>query len=301
MALQMLSKSRLLIFASTLCIKSENILDSVEQLSGITRNIELSGGSRYNKNLLRELVQIKHQHGLNFLIHGYFPPSKENFILNFADTGEKTRDFIRETMRFVRALEIDYCSIHAGFKRDFELEGELLINPKGKYYTLEGLCKNIEWFNREFPNTKLALENFYPNNMNKETCFFMHIDEIVEFLKMYKNTYLLLDLGHLKISAKLLGFDYLDAVNLLFEKYVSRILEIHLSENRGQYDDHELIYSDSIQYMAVKKYAYAIDNNRINVVIESRNSSIDALSKCFLIVKDAILCGQNKEVDHVRA
>ncbi len=277
-----------ILFLSSRCVKRENIIEAVEELSEISPHIELSGGSQYDSNLFNRLIEIKKKRDINFLVHGYFPPPNENFILNFADTGEKTREFIRETMRFVRALDIDYYSIHAGFKRDFELDSELLINPKGKYYTLEGLCKNIEWFNREFPNTKLALENLYPNNMNKETCFFMHIDEIVEFLKMYKNTYLLLDLGHLKISAKLLGFDYFDAVNLLFEKYASRILEIHLSENNARYDDHFMIYSDSIQHMIVKKYAHIIDKNRINVVIESRDSSMEELFECYSIINEAL-------------
>lgn len=276
------------LFLSSQCIKRGNIIEAVKELSEISPNIELSGGGQYNTNLLDRLIEIKENKNINFLIHGYFPPPQENFILNFADTGEDTRGFITETMRFVRALDIDYYSIHAGFKRDFELEGEMLINPRGKYYTFEDICKNIEWFNREYPDKKLALENLYPNNMNKESCLFMHIDEIVEFLNMDKNTYLLLDLGHLKVASRLLGFNYLDAVELLFEKHGSRILEIHLSENNGSYDDHLMVYSDSIQHMIVKKYAHIIDKNRINIVIESRNSTIQELSDCFMRVNNII-------------
>lgn len=268
------------LFLSSQCIKRGNIIEAVEALSEISPNIELSGGSQYDTNLLDRLIEIKENKNINFLIHGYFPPPKEHFILNFANTGEKTREFIRETMRFVRALGINYYSIHAGFKRDFELDGELLINPAGKHYALEGICKNIEWFNKEFPHTKLAIENLYPNNMNKESCLFMHIDEIVEFLKRDKNTYFLLDLGHLKISSRLLGFDYLNAVELLFEKHGSRILEIHLSENNGSYDDHLMVYSDSIQYEIIKEYATIIKDRGINVVIEARNYSLKYIEKC---------------------
>jgi len=287
------------LFLSTQCVRG-NIIEAVEALSEISPNTELSGGSQYDINLLDRLIDIKEKKNINFLVHGYFPPPREHFILNFADTGDKTRDFIRETMRFIRSLDIDYYSAHAGFKRDFDVKDEILINPKGQNYTLRGIYKNIEWFTKEFPDKKLAIENLYPNNQDRNTCLLMHIDEIVELLKMSEHAYLLLDLGHLKISSKLLGFDYLDAVNLLFEKYGNRILEIHLSENNARYDDHFILYPDSIQYMIVKKYAHIIAENRINITIESRNSSIDKLSECFFMVKDAILCGQNKEVNHFR-
>jgi sugar phosphate isomerase/epimerase len=276
------------LFISSQCIKGESIINVINELSEISPNIELSGGSQYDADLLDRLIEVKKRKNINFLIHGYFPPPEKHFILNFADTGKKTRDFIRETMKFIRMLDIDYYSVHAGFKRDFELEGELLTNPGSRYYAIEGIEENIRWFNREFPDVKLAVENLYPNNMNKESCFFMHIDEIIGFMKIDKNTYLLLDLGHLKISSVLLGFDFFDAVGLLFERYGNRILEVHLSENNGYYDDHFLVYPDSLQHRIIREYAHIIVKNRINVVIESRNSNITDLSKCFSMIGDAI-------------
>ncbi|MBI4689577.1 MAG: sugar phosphate isomerase/epimerase [Nitrospirae bacterium] len=285
-------------FISSQCIRGESIIDVINELSEISPNIELSGGSRYDANLLDRLIEVKEKKDVNLLIHGYFPPPEKHFILNFADTGEKTREFIRETIRFIRAIGIDYYSIHAGFKRDFEFDGELLTNPGDRHYTMEGIQKNIEWFNREFPDVRLAIENLYPNNMNKESCFFMHIDEIVEFLKIDRNTYLLLDLGHLKVSSVLFGFDYLDAAGLLFEKYGSRILEVHLSENNGCYDDHFLVHSDSVQYMIVKKYAKIINNNGINIAIEARGLNMDELFECHFIINEALASHDSRFTIH---
>jgi sugar phosphate isomerase/epimerase len=276
------------LFISTQCLKKSGIIDSVDSISEITPNIELSGGYQYDENLLGKLKKIRSRKNLNLLVHGYFPPPKDHFVLNFADTGEKTRGFIRETMRFIDELDIDYYSAHSGFKRDFDVRDEMLINPRGQHYTLTEIYKNIDWFGKEFPDKKLAIENLYPNNQDPETCLLMHINEITEFLRMSGKTYLLLDLGHLKISSGFFGFNYLNAVRCLFEEYGDRILEIHLSENAGSFDDHFIIYVDSIQHMIVKKYADIIDKNKINVTIESRNSSMDKLLECFFMMADAI-------------
>lgn len=276
-------------YLSTSSVKTKNIIEAVEQLSAVTKNIELSGGSLYSKNLLEGLLSLKRERGINFLIHSYFPPPKEQFVLNFADTSEKTRAFIRETMRFVKALDIDYYSIHAGFKRGFAVKDELLFESGDeRIFNLEGIANNIEWFKREFPDKKIALENLYPNNNNSECCFMIHIDEIVLLLEKFPDIYFLLDLGHLKVSSQLLDFDYLNSVELLFERYGNRILEIHLSENNSTEDDHFMLYPDSIQYKIVKDYASMIKENRINITIESRNSTIQELSDCFMRVNNII-------------
>lgn len=268
------------LFLSTQCIKG-NIIETIEDLSEITTNIELSGGTQYTPNLLENLINIKENKNISFLMHGYFPPPKEHFVLNFADTREKTRDFIREAIQFVRALGIGYYSIHTGFKRDYEFSNELLINPKGENYSLDSIYENIEWVKKEFPDIKLALENLYPNNLNVDSCFLMHIDEITGILTNRKDIYLLLDLGHLKISSRILNFDYYEAVELIFNKYGDRIMEIHLSENQGEYDDHNLLYSDSVQYMAMRNYAGIIRNYNINMSLEVRNVSLEQLRRCY--------------------
>ena len=286
------------IFISNQCIKRSDIIEAIEAISEISPNIGLSGGYQYDEALLERLIEIKAKKGLNLLIHGYFPPPMEHFVLNFANTGEQTRDFVRETMKFIRALDIEYYSVHAGFKRDFDIKDEILLNPKGQQYTLRGIYENIEWFTKEFPDKKLALENLYPNNQDTDTCLLMHIDEIVELINMNENAYFLLDLGHLKISSRLLGFDYLDAVDILFEKHGSRILEIHLSENNAGYDDHFLVYPDNIQHKIVKKYAHIINRNRINIVIESRNSSMDGLFKCHFIINEALTSNDSRFTTH---
>lgn len=276
-----------LLYVSTSSVSAKDISEAITILSGITENIELSGGGRYDAGLLEKLIKIKKEKGINFLLHGYFPPPKKAFVLNFADTA--SRAFIEETMNYVRALQIPYYSVHTGFKRVFSVHNELLLesgNPQ--VFTLKGIQSNIEWFQKEFPDKILVLENLYPNNNNKECCFMMHIDEIIEIMERFGSVYMLFDLGHLKVSSRLLGFNYLNAVELLFREFFGRILEIHLSENNGISDDHLLIHSDSIQHMVIKRYAGIINEQRVNVTIESRGCPLEDLSECLMMMDGAL-------------
>ena len=276
------------LFLSTSCVRTANVIDDVNRLSEITRDIELSGGSRYDPCLLEKLKDVKDEKKINFLMHSYFPPPKNHFVLNFANTDDVTREFIKTAMEYIRELEIDYYSIHSGSKRDFDFENELFFNPRGERYTLRGIYENIEWFRNEFPDTNLALENSYPNNNLKESTFLAHIDEILEVLECNKEIYLLLDLGHLKVSSVILDFDYGVAVQILLDTYIDRILEIHLSENEGLCDDHNLIHSDSLQYKMIKANAQSILQRKINVTLEARDQSFEDIRECYLLIEEIL-------------
>lgn len=280
-----------MIYLSTACIKSDFVLDAILELGSITKNIELSGGGKYQECLLERIDALKNS-GYNFLVHSYFPIPKESFVLNFASTTSQTRDFIHNSMKYVEMLNIDYYSIHAGFKKDFDIKDELLINGKNNFDIIN-IQKNIEWFYKEYPSYKIALENLYPNNKN-DVCFANTLDEIEEILNLDSRIYLLLDLGHLKVSSRLLGFNYLEAVDSIFDKYYNRILEIHLSENYGEYDDHSLVLSDSVQYFIIDRYKNLIKANNINLTIETRNHNFDDLKKSFDLFHN--LLGEKNEL-----
>jgi sugar phosphate isomerase/epimerase len=243
----------------------------------------LSGGTKTEEDMLKKLAELKNKDNkLNFLVHSYFPPPVSNFVLNFADTSNQTRGFITKSMEYVKELNIPYYSIHAGFKKDFQIKNEILEDGKGSFVA-KNIQENIDWFYDNYIE-KLALENLFPNGQN-ETCFASHIDEIVELLKSDARVFLLLDLGHLKVSSRFYKFNYLEAVNLLFEKYSHRILEIHLSENDGVEDSHFIIQSDSIQYMILEKFRKNIIENNINLVIEAREYSLEKLKECYNLIQ----------------
>jgi uncharacterized protein (UPF0276 family) len=266
-------------------LKNNSIFESITELSSITQSIELSGGTEIQENMIERIIKLKYNKHLNFLVHSYFPPPSENFVLNFADTSNKTREFIKESMKYIDMLNIPYYSIHTGFKQDFNIKNEILIDGSNNF-SINNIYENISWFYSNFKK-KLALENLFPNNQN-DTCFGSSFDDIINILDTNKNVYLLLDFGHLKVSSRYYGFNYLNAINTLFNEYGNRILEIHVSENDGLEDKHNLIYSDSIQYMILDKFKDIINSNKINIIIEARNYSLIELEECNNLIKEII-------------
>lgn len=273
-----------MVYVSSSCIFCDDLVVSVEAISKITKNIELSGGSKYQDGLYEKLKALKAKNNLNFLVHSYFPPPKVDCVLNFADTSDSTREFIKQSMLYVDGFDIPYYSVHAGFKRDFSIKNEILLDGKG-FFDMINIKKNIEWFYDTF-DKKLALENLYPNN-NNDTCYANTLDEIKQILDFDKRVYLLLDLGHLKVASRYYDFNYLDGVKMLFEEYGDRILELHISENSGQKDDHHLIHSDSVQYFIIDKYKKIIKDN-INITIETRGFEIEKIEKCYNLFDNLI-------------
>lgn len=272
------------VFISTSCVKSEHIIDSVGVISGLTHHIELSGGTKFQPNSLECLKLAQGESGLEYLLHSYFPPPESDFVLNFADGSSVTRNFISESMRYVQELRIPYFSVHAGYKQSFTFKNELLINGRDRFL-LEDIGNNVAWFRQTFPNTPLALENLYPNDKNHDSCFATSADEIEKILEFDHSLLLLLDLGHLKISANLLDFDFNDAVGYLFSRFSQRIVELHLSENESIYDDHDIISEHSDQYSILNKHRETIIRNNINLTIEARGKNLAVLQESYDLVR----------------
>ncbi|MEK6791514.1 MAG: hypothetical protein AABY45_07440 [Deltaproteobacteria bacterium] len=280
-----------MVYVSTASVQTDDAAQAVSALStsGIL-SIELSGGGAHDAGLLEKLMALKREKGIVFLVHGYFPPPPEHFILNFADTGARTRQFITGSLGFVSALDAPYYSIHAGFRKEFTFNNELLYETKGApCFSLSGIDENISWFKVVNPGTRLVIENLYPNNKNIEACFLMHIGEITSFIAGRPDVELLLDLGHLNVSATLLGFNFQSAVDRLFTDYAGRIAEIHLSENHGDTDDHLLLCKDSRQLGIVRETAKIIRENGVRLTIEGRGAKMKDVLKSYALVSEAAL------------
>lgn len=282
-------ESAALLYLSSSSFPGDNVLDAVSALYPLTPCLELSGGCRHDPSLQERLLAFKQTHAVNFLLHSYFPPPVDNFVLNFADTSQDTRDFVERSMAFVTALAVPYYSIHAGFRADFSSDAGGLLHEKSRQtFSLDGIAENVRWFSSRWPTIPLALENLYPNNGNTTCGFMMSPDEIGEALEKIPAISLLLDLGHLKVSARLMGFDYPAAVERIFTQYGSRIVEIHLSENDGLVDDHYPIRVDSDQYLIIKNRAGFIREHGIKVTIEARGADRAELEASYRLVLGAL-------------
>ena len=278
-----------LIYISTSAIRTHDPLQALELLRPLTSNIELTGGCAHDPALLSKLVAYQKTCQLNLLLHNYFPPPAEHFVLNFADTGMRTRSFIARAMEFARSLNIPYYSVHAGFRGDFDADRHGLLHPVSEQsYSLAGIHDNAAWFRSQWPMVPLALENVYPNNGNTACAFMMSLDEICETMDSIPQLRLLLDLGHLNVSALLMGFNFMSAAKQIFARYCSRISEIHLSENHGAQDDHLPLTVDSPQLGLISLWAPHLREHRINVTLETRGESVGSVASSYRLVQAAM-------------
>ncbi|KKK58959.1 hypothetical protein LCGC14_3039190, partial [marine sediment metagenome] len=79
-----------MIYISSACVQHEKIKDSVEKLAqNGFEHIELSGGTKYYEGYEQDLVELKNKYDLKYLLHSYFPPPKEDFILNLASLDDE--------------------------------------------------------------------------------------------------------------------------------------------------------------------------------------------------------------------
>ncbi|MFC1822870.1 sugar phosphate isomerase/epimerase family protein [Thermodesulfobacteriota bacterium] len=216
------------------------------------RNIELTGGTNYRAGIEADLLRLQKDLGLKFAVHNYFPPPKEEFVLNPASSDpqihRKTLSLITKAIEFAEAADSSLYSIHAGYTTNFYPEKEGLyfkrkeddqINADYKELFLSTLEKIL--VHTSGSEVRLAVENMFPLTAENSYSFLWRPDEIEEFLKLALDEPrlgLLIDLGHLNIAARHLKFDPIDFCCSLFKRYSKKIFAIHLSHNDGLKDQH---------------------------------------------------------------
>jgi len=251
-----------MIFVSTGGIKEKSGADvSEEFIDNNIRGIELSGGC-FDEGQLPLLKKMS-EHA-TFQVHNYFPPPKLPFVLNLASNdsviAKRSVEHVKNSMRWAVDLRRPVYSFHAGFlidpqvkelgnpikkreliNRDLALSifGER-ISSLAEYARKEGVTLLIE-------NNVLSSDNM--NSFNADPMLFSHPEEIVSFMNVAPtNVGLLLDVAHLKVSAKTLGYDLLEAHNMVSEY----IRGYHLSDNDGLSDSNKVVTDDSWFWNVIK-------------------------------------------------
>lgn len=229
----------------------ETTLDFIEE--GIS-GIELSGGL-YDAEVKTKLNSL--QGNILFQVHNYFPPPEKPFVLNLAtlnkDMASISLDHVKKAIRWSAELGQSIYSFHAGFLIDPKVE-ELgkNIQPRSLFSREECLLKFIERINlideyAQSLGVKILIEN---NVLSAKTYrkfkvnpFLMATpDECIYVMRQTStNVSLLVDVAHLKVSAKSLDFNPVDFLVSCDEW----IAGYHLSDNDGTRDSNESISVDS--------------------------------------------------------
>lgn len=218
------------------------------------KNFELSGG-KPSLNYLEEFKNFKND--AKFSVHNYFPPPIEPFVLNLASQDnqiyELSRKHILNSIDLSKELNSNYYSFHAGFLIDPKVEelgrkvGVKKLSPRKQSLNLfiERVNEVAEYAER------IGIEILLENNVISENNFlrfksnpFLMADtnECVEIMKnTNSNVNLLVDVGHLKVSANSLGFKKQD----LLKRCSQWIKAFHLSDNDGKRDSNNKVSFDS--------------------------------------------------------
>ena len=252
-----------MIYASSACLKHDKIKDTVDELArNGFENIELSGGTKYYEGYEEDLLELKDKYNLSYLLHNYFPPPKEDFVLNLASLEdaifERSIAQLRQAIRLTRLLGADKFGFHAGFYVDIG------VNEIGKAVSARHLCdtKNAEerfykGFNLIKDESK-EIEIYIENNVYSKTNFNIYglqkpfmlasPDEYSE-LQQHIDFKLLLDLAHLYVSSRTLGFDF----DSHLDEMIMETDYIHLSDNDGFHDQNAAFTPNSKLISKLKK------------------------------------------------
>ena len=227
--------------------------------------------------------------GFSFTLHNYFPPPEKSFVLNIASDEKKTQDLCKKLVDDALNLSVvaksSVYGLHAGYlskakaKDDgmFEFDKETMSYSSALQSSLNFINFFVEKFKKN--NVKFLVENLFPSLARNSSinCNFEQISDLMDSLP--KEVGLLLDLGHMNISSKIMEFDRFKFLDKYLNKYGDRLSEIHISENSGLKDEHRALDVNSWQYDAIKlisqiKTSDQNENKKI-YCLESRNAQTD--------------------------
>jgi sugar phosphate isomerase/epimerase len=244
-----------MILISTGGFRNQTAVATSEQLlaAGI-RDIELSGGLPA-PDLLDGLRQLRGR--ANFRLHNYFPPPPEAFVFNLATPdpvlAERCMAHVRQAIQWSTELGSQVYGFHAGFLIDPAVSelgrsiGQRRLHDRQQ--CLELFIERVDRladFARE-QGCDLLIENNVLSELNHESFgtdpFLMSTPEEARLImeNTPDNVNLLLDVAHLKVSARSLGYDPAGFFSLCGEW----IRSYHLSDNDGLADSNESISEDS--------------------------------------------------------
>lgn len=227
----------------------------------------------------------------HWLVHNYFPPALEPFVLNLASQDavnlQRSRDFAGAAIRLSAQLGAPFYSVHCGFLAEFE-PGSL-----GRQLNYAEICDYERGYETFLQSLRLLLgaardagirllvepNVVAPFNLVAGRNRLLLLVEPPEFTRLRADLPdprlgILLDLGHLKVSATTLGFapaDFIDAVAPVVGAF-------HLHDNDGTADQHQPVAPGSWTLEVIRQARFA----GRPVVVEAKFESAAAMAKhCF--------------------
>ena len=234
--------------------------------------IELGGGVTVGDSSLAQITQT----GARFLIHNYFPPPQETFVLNLAsdnnDILKRSLGMVSNAIDLAAHIGAPFYSVHAGFITDPELfDGTSFVfsSPRSP-----GQADSA--FNRfttamktvvdcaERRGVGILVENNVCSEQFRGKLLLQTAEEFLSLFSALQSSHLglLLDTGHLNVSARTLGFDRMSFV----DKVMPYVKAMHIHDNNGIADTHQPIEPSSCVFDILRRPEFAA----LPLVIEAK-------------------------------
>ena len=235
-----------MIFVSSACSKKKSIGDAVEELAlnGL-RHIELSGGTQYYAGYENDLIHLREKYSLQYLLHNYFPPPQNDFVINLAsldnDIYQRSLDHLKRAIELSQKLNLPKFGFHAGFFIDIAIKdiGKKIAteNISNKDQSIERFCEGFNKLRSEAGDMELYIENnvYSATNFatfgNNSPLMLLCLEDFKE-LQGQIDFKLLLDVGHLFVSTHSLDLNFKTELKIL----TANSDYLHLSDNDGKHD-----------------------------------------------------------------
>jgi sugar phosphate isomerase/epimerase len=268
------------VYVSSSAFHSHTVLTIVQQcldaqIEGLELGANIKAFSSAMNDHLSSLVRTQR---INLLIHNYFPPPEIPFVLNLGSCNSETLD--SSLVHCMRAIDmcdqynIPFYSIHAGFCFDVlpEQLGQPLtpLNRVSIDKTESIFIESLQTLSDHAARFDIAIlvENHVlePYNLiegRNKLLLGVTAKDLIRYIKKVgrSNLFILLDVGHLKITATTLGLNPYREI----EAIAPFIRAVHLSDNNGYEDAHDKVNRDSWFWKPLKEY---LRDNSIYYILE---------------------------------
>jgi len=246
------------VFVSTSCLKGRfGSLNDLLQIyiDSAIRRIELGPVSGCESF---EISPSFIKGDIKYLVHNYFPPPEKPFVLNLAsrDDGLHARSLAlcMNAIDLCAELGAPYYSVHAGFRSDISPDSlgdiiryEEVVTYESAFRTFVESLEVLDAHAKKRGVSLLVEPNvisvFNLRMGRNDIALICESEEILNLIELLgsDNVGILLDTGHLNVTAKTLGFD-----RFKFAADIAQYVRaIHLHDNDGSRDSHEPVKPDS--------------------------------------------------------
>lgn len=270
-----------------------NVFDVLEAYakSGL-RNVELGSSHKHIHSLSPARLA---QYNFELIVHHYFPPPPEPFIVNLASQNPeilgRSREHVKRAIEFCYSSGIKLFTFHAGFRADPD---EKLRFPQDQPVTayetafaifIESIDKINSYAQQQ--GIKITIENNVLseyNVVNGQNRFLL-LCKAEEFERLGERIYsanvgIALDLGHLKVTSHWLNFDKYQFIDRAKDK----VFAIHIHENKGRVDEHRELDETSWCLEVIGRSGFS----KLPIVLESTKLTIEQIIQQVSLMKEVL-------------